>query len=764
VVSRFTMSQLRLFDDPEPEPPPPPTPYTGKVAAVVVDLALDREFDYAIPDGMVASLRIGDQVEVPFGRGNRPGFVVALKDHSEYARLKPIRRVLQQELIVPSILKLARWMAEYYACAFEQALQAVLPGAVRRGNTKDKEQLYAIATDEAARESTRAALRKKAPKQAAALDLLLTGDAIPAAELARSAGVTHATLKNLEQKGLLTLTKQAVRRDPLADAEYVQTLPLTLSAEQQRAVELAQRCVDTRDPAVLLLFGVTGSGKTEVYMQAIQHTLTLGKTAIMLVPEIALTPQTVERFRGRFGKRIAVLHSHLSDGERHDEWRRIQKGGADIVVGARSALFAPVRNLGLIVVDEEHEPSYKQQESPPYNARDVAVMRGHMEGCGVLLGTATPSVETFHNVHRGKYACARLDSRVDDRRLPVVRVVDMRRELHEGKPSLLSRDLIDAVHLRLTRSEQVILFLNRRGYATSMVCPSCGHVMKCAQCSISMTYHRKRNELRCHLCDEIAPVPARCPNPECRDAAIRFSGAGTERIETIVQKCFPKAVVQRVDSDTMTRKDAYRRVLGDFRTGKIDILIGTQMIAKGLHFPNVTLVGIINADGMLHMPDFRASERTFQLMTQVSGRAGRGDVAGEVVVQTSCPTHPAIQCARELDYERFFDEEIEARRAGGYPPFTHLVNITLRSPQADVLETAARDFAKALFERLPNTIDRAGPMPSPITQIKGHYRMQIVLRSPSTRSMTHALRDILAHYSWPKEVRHFVDVDALSLM
>jgi primosomal protein N' (replication factor Y) len=370
----------------------------------------------------------------------------------------------------------------------------------------------------------------------------------------------------------------------------------------------------------ILLFGVTGSGKTEVYLQGIQHALDQGKGAIMLVPEISLTPQTLERFRGRFGNEIAVLHSHLSEGERHDEWHRIRSGKARIVVGARSALFAPVENLGVILVDEEHEGSYKQEEAPRYHARDVAVMRGKMHKAAVVLGSATPSVESYHNALRGKYELVRLSRRVDDRQMPNLRIIDMRLDSGvSGKPGILSRDLVDAVRLRMDRGEQTMLFLNRRGFSTSMICPTCGHVATCPNCSVSLTFHKHAGELRCHYCGEAQRVPDRCPNAECRDPAFKFSGTGTERVESIIRQCFPHAVIQRMDRDTMTAKDSYRKVLGDFRTGKIDILVGTQMIAKGLHFPNVTLVGVINADTTLNIPDFRAAERTLQLLIQVAG-------------------------------------------------------------------------------------------------------------------------------------------------
>ncbi|MFO1523378.1 MAG: primosomal protein N' [Kiritimatiellia bacterium] len=442
----------------------------------------------------------------------------------------------------------------------------------------------------------------------------------------------------------------------------------------------------------------------------------------------------------------------------------MRSGKARIVVGARSALFAPVENLGIILVDEEHEGSYKQEEAPRYQARDVAVMRGRMHRAAVVLGSATPSVESYYNAFRGKYELVRLNLRVDDRQMPRMRVIDMRLDTGaSGRPGILSRDLVDAVRLRMDRGEQTMLFLNRRGFSTSMICPTCGHVAACPHCSVSLTYHRHAGALRCHYCGESQRVPDRCPNPECRDPAFKFSGTGTERVEAIIRQCFPRASIQRMDRDTMTAKDSYRKVLGDFRTGKIDILVGTQMIAKGLHFPNVTLVGVINADTTLHLPDFRAAERAFQLLTQVAGRAGRGEIAGEVIVQTFTPTHVAIQSARRIDYEGFFDQELEARRELGYPPFGHLVVLTVRGPDEAAVAAAATAFHERLKPLLPANVVLGEPGPAPLARLKGSHRHQIVLRGPTARGITTAYRRAAGDFKLPKGVLMSIDVDAQSM-
>jgi len=519
----------------------------------------------------------------------------------------------------------------------------------------------------------------------------------------------------------------------------------------------------SRPPPPVLLHGVTGSGKTEVYLQAIAHVLARGGGAIVLVPEIALTPQTVQRFAGRFGGRVAVLHSALSEGERFDEWHRIRDGGARVVVGPRSAIFAPVADLALIVVDEEHEPSYKQDEAPRYNARDTAVMRGWMEGCGVILGSATPAMESWANARRGKYVLARIENRVEDRSMPTVEIADMRLETaRAGHAQVFSQRLLEAMRDRLAGGEQVILFLNRRGYATSLVCPKCGFVAECEACSVAYTYHQTDSRLRCHICGACATVPAACPG--CGDPAFRYAGFGTQRIETIVKTCFPQARVARLDADAAARKHGSDEILAEFRTGRTDILIGTQMIAKGHHFPNVTLVGVLLADSSLHMPDYRAGERTFQLLAQVSGRAGRGEIPGHVIVQTYTPDHPAIEAARTADFERFAEQELRLRRDGGFPPYSHVVCLTFKGRDEGKVAFAANALRKALAPLLPAGADCPEPMPSPLARAKGDYRYQMLLRAPAARALVASLRQALKTAPPPDAVTLAVDVDALSIL
>ena len=772
-----------------------------------------REFDYAIPAELAPRVSVGSRVTVPFGKQRVTGYVVAVCDESKVAGLKDIASVVgDKPFISDKLLELARWMADYYCAPVEAAIRAVLPGAVRRKGRGFKKRLFVSLAEASDTNSEVSGVRcqvsegsgtegkpKLTGKQAAVVEVLREKGGMFLHELIAELGITAAPVKALEKKGLLRIEQMSAMRDPLAKKNILRTQHLELMPEQEEALSIVREAVAGRDdrsrprpsssssetpengrirergrgrrtrttgqavPHVVLLHGVTGSGKTEVYLQAIDHVLGEGKGAIVLVPEISLTPQTVERFVARFGDTIAVLHSHLSDGERHDEWHRIRDGKARIVIGARSAVFAPVAQLGLIVVDEEHEPSYKQEDAPRYNARDVAAMRGRMENCAVVLGSATPALESWYNARTGKYRLAELPRRADDRKMPHVRVVEMRLEMAAtGRVSAFSRDLLEAVRLRIDRAEQVMLFLNRRGLATSLICRQCGYVAGCDQCSVSYTYHRSDDLLRCHICGGGRKVPERCPG--CKDPSFKYSGMGTQRIEAIVRKCFPHANIQRMDTDMTKRKDSYDRILGDFRVGKTDILIGTQMIAKGLHFPNVTLVGVIYADLSLHMPDFRAGERTFQLLAQVAGRAGRGEVPGEVIVQTYTPFHVAIQAARRVDYEGFCDQELEFRRELSYPPFARLMCMTFRGASEEKVSFYAATVARRVKKTVEDKVIVSDPAPAPLSKAKGQYRYQVMLRSPSARAMTGPVADVLRDIKFPKGMTCSVDVDALSLL
>jgi len=732
----------------------------NKIARVAVDKALDREFDYEIGPELRGRVKPGSRVVVPFGKNRTRGFVIGLADRSEHPRLKQIVSLDGEDpFLNDRMLDLVRWIAAYYCAPLESAIRTALPGAVRREGARFKEQLCVSLSGAGDPGETRVT-----PKQRQVLDYLKDKGPVPLPELSSGLGISPAPVRALRKKGLVSIEPLPIRRQPRGTRNILPTKPLELMPEQRAALADIMNSMETLSPPVILLYGVTGSGKTEVYLQAIARALEKGMGAIVLVPEISLTPQTLDRFIARFGDRVAVLHSHLSEGERHDEWHRISRGEADIVIGARSAVFAPVRNPGLIVVDEEHEPSYKQEDAPRYSARDVAVMRGRMEKCGVVLGSATPSLESWFNAAAsGKYGISVLPHRADNRTMPLMRVVDMRVETERtGHVSVFSRELLDALSLRIERGEQSILFLNRRGFATSLICPKCGYVADCGRCSVSYTYHRESENLRCHVCGACRKVPARCPG--CGDPAFRFSGFGTQRVEKIVKKCFPQAVVERMDADATARRGTHDRILGNFRSGKTHILIGTQMIAKGLHFPNVTLVGVVFADLSLHIPDFRAGERTFQLLAQVAGRAGRGDVSGEVIIQTYTPYHVAVQAARRVDFEGFADQEIEFRRELKYPPFAHLICITLRGRSEDKVRFSAASLGKNIKRALTGKALVSEPSPAPLARAKGFYRYQIMLRSRSVSSMTGAVRSAMKEVKLPAGIRASVDVDAVNLM
>ncbi|HKP93580.1 MAG TPA: primosomal protein N', partial [Chthoniobacterales bacterium] len=653
-------------------------------ARVLIDRAIHRELDYLIPDTLAERVTIGSRVRVPFREKSALATVVSLLDETFASGIRPIEAIVGDKPVLSSkLIELGRWMSAYYCCPIETVVRSLLPQVIRRAEVGWKKQLFVSVAKEIAADELEK-LRRRAPRQAELLEAIagLRGP-VPAAELLRQTSLDNQTLRALEKRGWVSLSQEAVARDPYAADEFVASSSLELNAEQAVAlVAIEEALAEPEKAKPILLHGVTGSGKTEIYLQAIHSALARGRTAIVLVPEISLTPQTVERFKSRFAQAqeaVAVLHSHLSEGERHDEWHKINAGRARIVVGARSAVFAPLENLGLIVVDEEHETSYKQEEAPRYHARDVAVVRAKLESCAVLLGTATPSLESYHNAVQQKYRLLNLTQRVDDCQMPLMRIVDLRLERRKEKvAAILSEKLRAAITDRIEKREQTILFLNRRGFSTSLLCSNCGEARDCPNCSVALTFHRSMARLSCHLCGHTAAVPKKCP--ACSQDTLIYSGFGTEKVEANVTQLFPDAVVRRMDADSMSRKDAYRETLHSFRSGKIDILVGTQMIAKGLHFPNVTLVGIINADLALHLPDFRAGERTFQLLTQVAGRAGRGETPGEVFVQTYTPFSPSIQFARHHDFAGYFQQELEFRERCDFPPLNHVVLITVRSP------------------------------------------------------------------------------------
>ena len=701
-------------------------------AEVIVDLsaeAVDRRFTYSIPEDMAVSP--GQLVAVPFGPRVLDGFVVNVTDRCALApeRVRPVLRVERAEpVILPDLMALADWMHTRYLCNLVDALRLMIPAEMRGGRVRERTRRWARLT--LASDERDAFMRdnRRAARQLELVERLARGDA-------PTAGLNPAALKALVGKGVVEVYESEVRRRPTALSEAAGCADPVLMPEQAEAVARLTGALESGGGR-FLLHGVTGSGKTEVYIRVIRRALELGRTAIVLVPEIALTPQMVAWLHGRFGEDAAVLHSALSAGERFDEWRRIRSGEARVVIGARSAIFAPIENLGVVVVDEEHESSYQSDHRPRYDAREIAWRRAQDHGAVLLLGSATPSVSTFMRAMPGVRPENRLElielrHRVNNRPLPSVDVVDMRGELERGNPSIFSARLAAELRACLDGGHQAMLFINRRGHSTFVSCRKCGYVVKCDQCDVSMTYHQSENLLKCHYCGRVQAPPERCPS--CGSAYIKYFGAGTQKVQAEVQRLFPDARTLRMDIDTTRGKDAHQQILDAFRRGEANVLVGTQMIAKGLDFPNVTLVGVVAADMSLNLPDYRSVERTFQLITQVAGRAGRADSPGRVVVQTYEPEHYAIRFAAAQDYRAFYNRESESRRTALYPPFTVMARILYASKDVDAARAAAQAAEVELGRYLEQTGQRESALQlraveAPIGMLRGEHRWQLFVK------------------------------------
>ena len=732
----------------------------------------DKLLHYKVPEHLRATIRQGSLIQIPILNRLKPGLVLEVDAIADVPveKLKNIAGLLQDfPALTPDLLQLAKWMHTYYAARMEGVLEAMIPVAVRDGTRIREEKYLAVAGSLTTEELT--ALRKKAPQQAKAYEFLKQQfQPVKKSLVLSRLGATAAVASALVKRGLVREEARHVERVAYADnwtgGEVVAGLPPTLNDEQSAVVASVGASIGKRKFAVHLLHGVTGSGKTEVYLRAVEQVLAAGGSAIYLVPEVALTPQTVARLRGRFeaaGHKTVVWHSHLGEGERLDGWTALASGQARVVVGARSAVFAPVRDLRLIVVDEEHEPAYKQDETPRYHGRDVAVYRAKLAHATCLLGSATPSLESFANVKAGKYRLDVLTKRVDDKKMPDIQIVDMRIEVMRQRGLVtLSRLLVNHMQARFEKREQTILFINRRGYSSSMQCRKCGHVEQCPHCSVAMTYHRTDETLKCHLCGHTRGAPAVCP--ACAAPDIRWRGLGTQRVEEAVRRVLPRARLERMDTDTMSKKHRFREILGDFRAGKIDVLIGTQMIGKGLDFPNVTLVGLVDADLSMHVPDFRANERTFQLLVQVAGRAGRGDRSGEVVVQTFTPKADAVQYAKRADFDGFAEVELGVRKKFNYPPYRHLIHHVFRGPNPEKIKFFAEHWVKQVEKTLGDAVEVRGPTPSPIEKVKDEYRFQVWYFCASATPVVPKLVALQATVNWPEDVTQVLDVDPMSLM
>ncbi len=736
-------------------------------AGVVVEAPLTKIFHYRVPERLAGAISPGDRADIHFARRKTRGVVVSLfpAPPIDPKLIKELIAVSPPEERIPAeLLDLTEWVASYYHSGWGTVLAAALPSGVKRGRRERLARRVVLAVPPGEAAARAEELAKRAPKQAAALRSLLArlGEN-PAAPLSPDdetlrESAPAAVLRQLADKGIVRLIEVENGEEPFPERQR----EITLSPEQEAAVAAVAPSIGAGEFKSFLLHGVTGSGKTEVYIRLIARALEAGKGALVLVPEISLTPQAVSRFRRRFGD-IAVLHSNLSDGERAGHWRRLCSGEVRVAVGARSAVFAPIRDLGLVVVDEEHERTYKQDNDPRYNARDVALMRGLKAGAPVLLGSATPSLESWANAQSGKYRLVTLSSRPGGAAAPRVEVVDLRREWADVKhPTLFSRRLEIALGDCLKRREQAILFLNRRGFHTSVRCAACGEAVLCEHCDVAMTHHRGAGLLRCGSCGCERGVPEDCP--VCGAKNLKFIGTGTERVEDVLAGIFPKARLLRMDSDSMTARDAHRTALAAFARGEHDILLGTQMVAKGLDFPNVTLVGVLMADGALGMSDFRAAERTFQLVTQVIGRAGRAGKAGLAVVQAFQPEHPAVACAVAQDYRSFVESEMPDRERLGYPPKGRLARIVVSGEDEEAVRKAAEAAGRSIRGALPAGCRLLGPAPCEVERLQGVFRRHMLLFAPDSRRLAGWLSVCGIKPGLEKGTRFVLDIDPVSML
>ena len=708
-------------------------------AEVAVPLHVYQTFTYRLSPDQSTDAEVGARLVVPLGRNLVTSYIVSLLDElpaslSEFD-IKDAQTLVDTEPVCnPEILQLARWVADYYGCPLGEVIKAALPpGMTPKGHSRDsfvKPKLRRFV-----RLKENSTEHKLTDTQRRVLSILANDGAMSLQSLLKTAEVSASTITSLEKKALLEVYDDAIRRDPLAETFGVTAPEHNLTAAQSAVLTQIEERMNTGNYSAFLLHGVTGSGKTEIYMRAMSKALSLGQSAMMLVPEIALTPVFSRRLRARFGDQVAIFHSSLQKGERFDEWTRVRNGDARVVIGTRSAVFAPVKNLGLIVVDEEHESSYRQQESPYYNARDVAIVRAQKESATVVLGSATPSLESFHNARKGKYQLVTLPERIAARPLAEAKLVDMRNVFaRHGKPRVFSDELLEAIRETRERGEQSIILLNRRGYSSFILCRSCGETVQCPNCDVTLTYHRSERVIVCHYCNHREAVPRACPS--CGKKYIYYVGEGTEQLEEMLRLLFPSLRVARIDRDTTARRKVFEQSLADFSAGRIDTLVGTQMLAKGHDFPNVTLVGVVSVDAGLALPDFRSAERTFQLITQVAGRAGRGDRPGRVLIQTYHPYHYALRHACAQDYEGFYEEELRYRQNHSYPPFVALASLLVHGPDLGKVRNDSLELRKQLD--LVNQERRCrvlGPAPAPLSRLKGEHRFQILIKSRSRKEL-----------------------------
>ena len=744
------------------------------IAEVIINRGakkLNRTFDYNIPKDLEELILVGSKVLVPFGNGEKlaEAFVVGIKEKSAF-ELKNIAKL--EENLTDKQISLAKWMAKRYFCNISDCIKLMLTPGTRNKNKEKRIQDKTIncvylKKDIEEIEFEIETGKIKSEKQKRLLNFVKDNEGTTVPEIEMFTDCARGIVNTLVKNGYLEIIEKKVERNPLLGRNCEKTNNLKLTEEQKNAYNRVEEAIDKNEYKQFLLYGVTGSGKTEVYLQLIEKVLKIGKNAIVLVPEISLTPQMLDRFISRFGKSdIAILHSKLSIGERHDEWERIRERKARIVIGARSAIFAPIENIGIIIIDEEHDSSYKSETNPRYNAKEIAKILAKENKAPLLLGSATPDINTFYNATNEnedgntKIQLLTLTKRANESSLPKVEIIDLKQELANGNRSMLSMELYNSIEENISQKRQTILFLNRRGYSTFIMCRNCGYTVKCPSCNISMTYHSYEKKLKCHYCSYEENLVTTCP--ECHSDKIRYFGTGTQKLEQEINKQFPNASTIRMDIDTVTKKNSHEEILNKFKNENVDILIGTQMVVKGHHFPNVTLVGVIAADSSLNIDDYRANERTFQILTQVAGRAGRENLPGKVIIQTYNPDNFSIICAQKQNYEMFYETEIALRKQLKYPPFCDIILISFNSLNETNIKNISNEMYKKLLEKLNQEEFKIfRPMPSPIDKIQNRYRWRIIIKGNMTVEANEVLNQTLKEiYSRNiKDIRISIDVN-----
>ena len=731
---------------------------------------LNKVFDYIIPENLVESIRVGSKVLVSFGNAKqyKEAFVFDVKDNSDVATKKIIS--LEDNNLSKENMEFAKLMSRMYFCNIYDCIKLMLPPGTYtkkiENRVKDKTGNF-VYLKKSIEEIENDIEDKiiKSDKQIRVLEFLKDNEGIYISDLEILADVSNSIIKNLEKKEYIELVEEKIMRNPFKGKKVERDYKLNLNDEQKMAFDTVKKAIDTNKSEQFLLFGVTGSGKTEVYMQLIEEVIKKGKKAIMLVPEISLTPQMVNRFLARFGDVIAVLHSKLSVGERYDEWNKIKNDEANIIIGARSAIFAPVKNLGIVIIDEEHDSSYKSDMTPRYNAKDIARYLCKKNNIPLILGSATPDINTYFKMKNGEIKLLLLRNRANNLSLPDVEIIDLREELANGNKSMISNRLYECIKRNLENKMQTILFLNRRGYSTFVMCRECGFTAKCKNCNITLTYHSDENKLKCHYCGYQTNNLYKCPI--CGSNKIKYFGAGTQKLEEEIKKLFKDVKTIRMDIDTVTKKNSHEIILDKFKNENIDILIGTQMVVKGHHFPKVTLVGVVAADGSLNTNDFRASERTFQILTQVAGRAGRESKNGKVIIQTYNKDNYSIQYAKEQNYEKFYEDEISIRRQLNYPPYCDIILFSLLSKY----EKEAKDVSNYMYKILKkefktyNNIIIMNPLPAPINKIKNRYRWRIIMKCKFSNNIIDTINKVLDEFYSKnyKNTRIIVDVNPTNM-